>query len=155
MKRFTWPLQRLLDVTAQRELALRAELFAFARRIAQQRQQIVHRRSVLDGMLEALGRDASAERLTRQELFMRYAETARQEIDSLNMQLESLRKQRRQKTAEFSKIRSSRKALERLREQARRRWRRDYMRFEQKVTDENANLAYARQRARSRTAALG
>ena len=51
MKRFTWPLQRLLEVTVQRERALQAELLALSRQVASLRQRILRRQAVLRGLL--------------------------------------------------------------------------------------------------------
>jgi len=54
VKKFIWPLQRLLDVTVQKELAVRAKLFALSRRIADVHREIFRRRASLRSVLAEL-----------------------------------------------------------------------------------------------------
>ena len=68
MKRFRWSLQRLLDVTVQRERALRAELVALSGRISRLREEILRRRAVLRTLLEELGRQDIERRIRNQEV---------------------------------------------------------------------------------------
>ena len=60
MKRFHWRLQRLLDVTIQREKALRSELFAMSRKIAFAHQEIFRRQATLRAALSDLSSEASS-----------------------------------------------------------------------------------------------
>jgi flagellar biosynthesis chaperone FliJ len=144
MKRFVWPLQRLLDVTTQRELALRAALLGLSRRMARLRQQIIGRRAALRDLLHGLGREALARRLPRQEVFLRCSVWEERRIGRLNEDLAALRAERESKTAEFVKVKRSRETLERLREEARQRHAKQRARLEQKQLDESANASFAR-----------
>ena len=144
MKRFSWPLQRLLDVTAQRELSLRAELFALSRAISGVHQEVVFRRSVLAGLLSDLAGAELAARLAQQMVFFRHAAVEERRIGAFVERLEALRVDRRAKTQELHKVRSSRETLEKLREQARRRHARALTREEQKQLDDSAAVAFAR-----------
>ncbi len=144
MKRFRWPLQRLLDVTVQRELALRAALLALSRDMARVRQEIIQRRAALRDLLQDLARDDLAARLPRQEVFLRCADVEERAIARLNDKLHDLRRQRDKKATEFIKVKTSRETLERLREEARRRFLRGQARLEQKALDESANVSFAR-----------
>ena len=47
MKKFQWPLRRLLDVTTQRERALRMDLFRLSQKIADVHRRIFRRRAAL------------------------------------------------------------------------------------------------------------
>jgi len=144
MKRFVWTLQRLLDVTAQRELSLRAELFALARSISGVHREIVFRRSALAGLLADLAGAELGERLARQILFFRQAVVEERRIAALGERLESLRGERTAKTEQFRRTRSRRETLGKLRERARRRHARALAREEQKQLDDSAAVAFAR-----------
>ncbi len=150
MRRFRWSLQRYLDVTNQRELALRSELVEASSRISRKGEDIVRRRGSLHNALYDLSGKAVAERLAGQELFMRCVAAAEREIAKLNEELAELREHRRRKTEELAAVKSSRKMLERLREKARHDWWRSYQRWQQRQTDESANLACARKRLAAR-----
>jgi len=70
MERFHWPLQRVLDVSMQRELALRSELLSLMQRITHSRQEIIRRRAVVRLMLSDIGQAEMERRMVLQELFM-------------------------------------------------------------------------------------
>jgi len=144
VKRFKWPLQRLLDVTLQRELALRAELFALSREIARLRQRIASLRAALRALLAELARRSIEERIPQQEVFMRSAGTDERKIARLREQLHDKETLRSDKTRQFLKVKASRETLERLREEARLRHRKEMERAEQKQLDESAGVSFAR-----------
>lgn len=144
MKRFSWPLQRLLDVTAQREQALRGEIASLAAQAALVVADIRERRAQMTAMLADLGTLELQQRLARQEVLMRCAGAYEQQIDALHKRLTDLRAQRQQKMTQLLDVRSRRQTLEKLRDGAMDRWRAEYARWEQKQTDEAAAMAFAR-----------
>jgi hypothetical protein len=144
MKRFKWPLQRLLDVTAQRELALRAELFALSRDIARRRQAIVTRRAALRATLAELDRQRIEQRIPQQEVFMAAVATDERTIARLKKKLAEMESLRAEKTRQFMKVKASRQTLERLREEARRRHRKEMELEELKQLDESSQISYVR-----------
>ncbi|MGC9453841.1 MAG: hypothetical protein ACP5HU_03165 [Phycisphaerae bacterium] len=144
MKRFHWRLQRVLDVTVQREKALRAELFALSRRIVRLRQEIIRRRADLRSVLADLGGRPPAERMARQEVFMRCAEAVEREIARLDRDARELESRRSERTQTFLRLRSSRQTLERMREEAYRQHMREQLKMEQKQFDESAQISFAR-----------
>lgn len=146
MRRFRWRLQRVLDVTVQREKAMRADLFGLARRIVRLRQEIVRRRAELRSVLSELRDCSLAERTARQEVFMGCAESVERELSRLEQQSRELEAERSEKTRTFMRVRSSRQTLERMREAARREHMREQLKLEQKQFDENAHVSYARRR---------
>ncbi|HUT61439.1 MAG TPA: hypothetical protein VNA25_26630 [Phycisphaerae bacterium] len=150
MRRFKWPLQRLLDITANREEALRRELFELSRRIAAVRREILRRRAVLRHLLSELAVQQIHRRIADQEVFMRCAEPEERLIGQFNEQLGAAERQRADKTAELMKTRSSRKTLERLREEARQNHMREQFKLEQKQFDETAHLTFARDASAAR-----
>jgi hypothetical protein len=58
MRKFLWPLQRLLHVTEQRERAMRLEVLAVVQQAAVVKRQILRRQAVLRDLLAGLSLDA-------------------------------------------------------------------------------------------------
>jgi len=152
MKRFKWRLQRLLEVTIQRERALRSELFALSRRIAQLHQEVFRRRTALRAALAELGDEDIQRRIPRQEVFMSHSPVAWKVLDGLNVELGELAEKRRQATERLVKVRSSRRTLERLQGEARQRHIRREMKAEQRMLDESAHVSFPRKAAELRRA---
>ena len=144
MKRFQWPLQRLLDVTIQRELAARAKLFALSRKIADVHRKIFHHQASLRIALTELSNQNLEKRLPEQQVFMQCSEAEEERLDKLRENLSILKKQRAEKIDIFTKTKSSRETLERLREESLQRHEREMMKEQQKQLDENAQIAYVR-----------
>jgi flagellar export protein FliJ len=145
VKRFRWRLQRVLDVTVQREKALRAELFGLSRRIVRLRQEVVRRRADLRSVLSDLAGRPVAERMARQEVFLRCAEAVEREIARLDAQARELEQTRSERTRTFLRVRSSRETLERMREDASREHQREQLKLEQRQFDESAHVSHARE----------
>jgi len=143
VKRFRWPLQRFLEVTAHREEALRAQLLNLSQEIVGLRQIILARQAVLRSLLAELAKEDLKKRFSKQQLFMNYVQNDQKQIRRLEQQLKELRTLRKQKNAQFLQIRSSRKTLERLREQAKDHYLREQLKLEQKQLDEVAHISFA------------
>ncbi len=144
MKRFTWPLQRLLDITAKRESALRSAVLQLSPQIARVHQQILQQRGALADQLKKLGARGIAERLAEQMLFLDFVGAARRRIEQLSRRLDELSARRGRIRKDLVKTRESRKALEDRRETARQEHIREQSRLEQKDLDENAHISFAR-----------
>ncbi len=69
MKRFSWPLQRLLDLALQKEQVLEGQLARLAAEIAALRQEARRLREDISRRLRELSAVALAERLRRREMF--------------------------------------------------------------------------------------
>jgi len=149
MKRFKWRLQRLLDVTIQRERALRSELFALSRRIARLHQEIFRRRTALRATLADLAQEDVQQRVPRQQVFMSHSPVAWKVLNELNVELTELTERRGQATERLMKARSSRRTLERLREEALEGHIRQEIKAEQKNLDETAHVSFPRRAAES------
>jgi hypothetical protein len=85
VKRFTWRLQRVLDITEQREGVLRQELLVLAHRIIAVRQEILLRQASVRGLLDDLGRRVFAERLPRQLVVMACAAAEERLLERLRV----------------------------------------------------------------------
>jgi len=143
VKRFRWPLQRLLEVTVHREQALRAELLNLSQEIVGLRQIILARQAVLRSLLAELAKEDLRKRVSKQQVFMNYVQNDQKQIRRLEQQLKELRTLRKQKNAQFLQIRSSRRTLERLRKEAKQRYLRAQLKLEQKQLDEVAHISFA------------
>lgn len=146
MKRFHWPLERMLTVTVQRELALRSALLKLLQQITAARQEIVSKRAAVRSMLAELGESNARQRMGLQELFMKFSASTWREIDRLREEVARLTEQRTAKTADLMKLRKSQETLERMREEARREHIRMETNLEQKQFDESAQIAFTRQK---------
>lgn len=146
MKRFRWPLQRLLDVTLGREQAIRAELAVLANRIRQLRQEVGRRRQRLRELVARLDGLDLTQRLTEQMSIMPLVDQEQRRIEDLESQAAILEQQRQAKTREFMQVRQRRQSLEKLRQQAHLRYQQEAARQEQKQTDEAGNVGYVRSR---------
>jgi flagellar biosynthesis chaperone FliJ len=144
MKKFHWPIQRLLDVTVQRENALRMEMMSLVRQIAAIKNDILQRREALRMSLEALAGFDIQQRIASQEMFMKQAGRIEVVITALGNKQKQAQVLRADKAAVLMKTRSSRRTLERLRQEAWQRYLRQQAIIEQKQFDETAHSALAR-----------
>lgn len=144
MKKFRWRLQRLLDVRQKQEDALRAELIGLTEQTAALRGRILMEKAMLRSRLADLRQSPADERLGEQQTFMQYVTVVDARIAALQSDLNVLERQRSEKIEAIMGIRKFRKALERLREQARDAHAQEQHRDEQNRQDENANAAFAR-----------
>ncbi|MCF7955414.1 MAG: flagellar FliJ family protein [Phycisphaerae bacterium] len=144
MARFVWRLQRVLDIREKEELVLRSELMALSERMVVLRQEIMVIRARIHSALEELGYKEPSERLSSQQLFMKYSEYSEIEIDSLRSQLSNVDRQRKEKMNEILKKRQSIKALEKLRARAKEEYLADSAHKEQNELDEYTKNKFGR-----------
>jgi flagellar biosynthesis chaperone FliJ len=138
-------LQRVLDVTNQRERIQRMELLALSRRIARLRQEVTMHRVRMRSLVAEMAAAEFAERLRRHLDFILLSEAHQREIDRLEAQLRVLSARRAEKTQRLIRTRKRRETLERLREEARQAHVREELKIEQRQFDETAHLAKARE----------
>ena len=144
MKRFHWPLQRLLDVTLQRESAARAALLALAQAIAAKREAIASEQARMKALLEALAAEPFERRVVQQDTVMKAADRIDKHVRALEAHLATLLAERKDRMAALLALRSKRQTLENLRDEAYAKWRRQQELLEQKQLDEAASVAFAR-----------
>jgi flagellar biosynthesis chaperone FliJ len=147
MKPFRWNLQRLADVTAQREQGLRMELLDLSRRLASLRQESLRRMACVRALLEELAGLDLHRRLAQQDLVQGCAAAHHKELGRLGAMLQTASRERKDKTRQLLRVRARRKTLERLRAEALQRHLLEQGRLEQKQFDETAHVAFARRQA--------
>lgn len=143
MKRFRWPLQRLLEVTERREQAHRAELMRLSAEMAACRQAQAMSRRLIQSGLDSLAELDVSRRAVAQELVMRQSAVVQRRLDTLATKMRELNDQRQRKIDELIQIRKKRQTYEKLREQARRQHLASQLKVEQKQLDESAQVAFA------------
>jgi flagellar export protein FliJ len=144
MKRFTWKLQRLLDVRSRQEELKKAELLALVQKIAAVRQNLLMRQAKLRQMFGELAQQEAQTRLRQQPLFLKAVAFADERIKAIKKQLEELETQRTAVMAQAIELRRFRKSLEKLRVAAKEEYDRETKKIEQQFLDETANIAFAR-----------
>jgi len=144
MARFVWRLQKVLDVKDKLEQIRRAELLRIAEQIAQARAALLNQQRILKEALDEIAQIDPAQRPRQQEFFLRYVSVNDERIEQFKNQIRDLEAQHRQKASELMEVRRSKEALERLKEEARRRFIQDQDRLEQKELDDRAGAAFVR-----------
>jgi len=148
MRRFTWRLQRVLDVKAKEEQIKRIELFRLTEQLTVRRGELLLRQRVLQDLLAEIRQDTSAERLNNQEFFLRRAAVDDEQIRRLHEEIAALTTRHKEKTAEVLAVRRFKEGLEKLREQAQLEYIQEQERLEQNELDENTTMAFARNEER-------
>lgn len=141
---FRWSLQRLLDVTAKRELAAKAELLELSRRIGHLQQDIQRRLHMLKLLLDDLAGRSLAERLCLQNVVMQSCQAEQLAIEQLKRQVRDLDRQRQEQTEALGKLLAKRQTLEKQRDAARRDYDRLLHKKEQDRLDETFQAGFAR-----------
>ena len=150
MKRFAWPLQRLLDVTARREEAARLELARLNREYAEAEDRLAEQSRLLRQALAELARLCIEDRVARAPVLVECMQRRQKAVDAAVRRRHDLRQAKADQADEVIKLRSSREALERMKEQAYQQYQREQMALEQKQFDETAQIAFAREQIEHR-----
>lgn len=145
MNRFTWRLQRVLDVKTKEEQLKRIELFQLAEQLAARRSGLLLRQRILQDLLSEIRRDRSPQRLGSQEFLLRRAAVDDEQIRGLREEIAVLEARHKEKTAEVLAIRRFKEGLEKLRTQAKEQYIGEQERLEQRELDEGTTIAFARQ----------
>ena len=152
MKRFVWPLERLLDVTRRREEAAKEELLRLAGEVVRQGRQIARRAAQVQAMLAGLAGESASARLPKQRLFLKWSEVELRQGEQMHKELARLEQCRREQMGRLTEIRRDRRKLEKLREGAWREYQRQVGQWELKQLDETAQVGFVR-KAQAATAA--
>ncbi len=144
MKKFIWPLQRLLDIKEKQEDFARIELVTITEQIVIIRGQIMMQKTILRSVFGELNQLEPQQRPQQQRECMEYAHVIDAKIETLGQALEQAEQKRKKKIEEVVKLRKFRKGLERLRAKALVDYHEQINREEQKQLDENITTTFAR-----------
>jgi flagellar export protein FliJ len=149
MRRFVWRLQRVLDIRAKQEQIKTQELFAIMEKLAQTRGELFAQQRILRDIIDGIASEKPRNRLGRQEFFLRNSAATDERIEQLQTNISRLETEQRELIAEVLKLRRFKESLERLREQAKKRYIEEQDKLEQKQLDETATLSFARESRQS------
>lgn len=144
MKKFIWPLQRLLDVKKKQEDATQTELVALLEQSTAIRGRIMMQKILIRNLLRNLQNVNPEQRLEQQNMFMQHIHIEDMKIDELNKELKSIEIKRREKMEQRMSLRKFRKGLERLRDKALSEYHLHMNREEQKLLDESTHITFSR-----------
>jgi len=144
MKKFIWPLQRLLDIKEKQEDFARIELVTITEQMVIIRGQIMMQKTILRNVFSELNQLEPQQRPQQQRECMEYAHVIDTKIETLGQALEQAEQKRKKKIEEVVKLRKFRKGLERLRAKALVDYHEQINREEQKQLDENITTTFAR-----------
>ena len=150
MKRFTWRLQRVLDVKIMEEQVLRAELVKLTERLIQTQGTLMMEKTILEDMMSDIAEKNAGERLGDQEFFLKYSKASDELIAKLRLEVADLESQQREKIVEVLRSRRGKNGLEKLREETKKQFISEQEKLEQKEADERCTMRMARQLQRSR-----
>lgn len=144
MKKFIWPLQRLLDIKEKQEDFARMELVGITEQIVMIRGQIMMQKTILRGLFSELNQLEPQQRTQRQRECMKYAHVIDAKIKTLSQTLQQVEQKRKKKMEAVMALRKLRKSLEQLRAKALICYHEELNQAEQKQLDEYITTACAR-----------
>ena len=144
MRRFVWRLQRVLDIRTKQEQVKTQELFALTEKLAQVRGELLTQQRILQDIIESIAGERTGERINKQEFFLRNSAATDELIKQLEGAVKELENRQKEMIAEVLKIRRSKEGLERLREQAKKRYIEEQDKIEQRQLDEMAVMSFVR-----------
>jgi flagellar biosynthesis chaperone FliJ len=144
MARFTWRLQKVLDVKDKIEQVRRAELLRIAEQIAEARAALLNQQRILKEVLDQVAQASPSDRPAQQEFVLRHVSVNDEKIGQFKARIVELEAAHRQKAAELMEVRRSKEALARLKDKARLRFIQEQERLEQKESDDRAGVSFVR-----------
>jgi len=147
MKRFAWPLQRYLDVVAQREEAMKARVGLASSAVVAARVAIRRRKRALADTLLRIAGEPGPRRLADQRIAVGCEPAERRAIEAMSAELAQLEARRKELLAQLRDLRARREMLEKLREEARAEYLRQVELEERKLHDQTSQIAFVRRSA--------
>ncbi|MCJ7675334.1 MAG: hypothetical protein MUO33_09305 [Sedimentisphaerales bacterium] len=149
MKRFVWRLQRVLDIKAKEEQKKTTELFQLTEKLSETRGRLLAQQRIRNDIILRIAQKKPQRRLAEQELFLKHSATSDKQIKMLKNEVSEMESQQSEKIAELLRVRRFKKALQKLRAEAKMRFVSEQERLEQKELDEGAIISFAADRAGS------
>jgi len=148
MKRFTWRLQRVLDIKEKQEQKARARLIELTEKLAEARGGLLSWQKMLEEIVHGLAEENPKKRLGGQEFFLRHSAASDEQIKRLKNKVHTLELEQQDKIAEVLRLRKFKQGLEQLRAETKRQFIKEQEMLEQKEMDERAGVSFVR-KARS------
>jgi flagellar export protein FliJ len=140
-------LQRVLDIKKIEEKSKQAELMKVTETLAARQGELLMLRHALAELIAQISQKAPRERLSEQEHFLKWSQTADERAKSLEKEIEELGRQQKEKIAELLIVKRFKEGLEKLREETKQRFIKEQEKLEQKELDESAGVGFTRKMA--------
>ncbi len=147
MKRFSWRLQRVLEIKTKEVEAKRSELFRITEALAEKQAELITKQTILKELLRTISEKESRERLEQQEFFFKHSCASIEMIEKIKGNILDLELKQKEKMSEVLKLNRFKEGLERLRTEAKRDFIKDQERLEQQDLDEIGKMVFLRKRA--------
>lgn len=144
MKRFTWRLQRVLDIRYKEEQKKTAELLEITDQLIAARSELLLKRKLLENIILDLNAQSPKKRLAKQEFFLAYSYASNEQIKNLKEKIYHLEIKQKDKIMDVMKVRRSKEGLERLRNEAKTQYIKEQEKYEQKELDDRATVSFVR-----------
>ncbi len=144
MKKFTWRLQRVLDLKQKQQQAKKSELLKITEQLAVTRTILLAQKRILADAIENVAKNEPRERLTRQPLLLQSSRQNDKLIKKLLEKVAELQKKQHEATVEFLKLKRAAEAMEKLRERTKQKFIAQQEKIDQKEMDERTTLRFAR-----------
>jgi len=144
MKKFVWPLQRVLELKCKQEDLYRRQLVSLTEQAAGIRSRIMVARADLRLQCSQIKDAPSQTRLAKQELFLQFVHVIDNKIKSMQLKLQEIEQLRTETLTKVLHLRKERKALQKLRQKAIEQFTYEQNRLDRKNLDEHANIAFVR-----------
>lgn len=141
---FEWSLQKVLDVTATREKAVKAELYELSWQIAARQQELLTRREAMHRLMDELAMMDMVARREQQDTMMKWFAMEERCLGQLKDLIAELVRERSEKVQDLARVRNKKDRLGDLREDACRDYHRDLEQREQQQLDEIYHINFAR-----------
>ena len=149
MKRFQFRLQKILDLGAKREEALKERLFELDLKVVQAQQALLSKETELSGLCADQARQRVRGRCENEDLFAGYCGHLEKQILLNRDGLSRIEKVRDEVVQVLQDTANFRRSLEKLREGALETHMTEFLREEQKLLDEHSSSKFVRTRGRS------
>jgi flagellar biosynthesis chaperone FliJ len=134
----------VLDVRTKQEQIKTQELYALTEKLAQTRGELLAQQRILQDIIESIEKENGGERLIKQEFFLRNSAATDERIKQLEAAVKELERKQKEMIKEVMKIRRSKEGLEKLKEQAKKKYISEQDKIEQRQLDEVAVTGFVR-----------
>ena len=144
MKRFTWRLQRVLDIKTKQEQIKRMELLDITEKLSKVRTVLFIQQTALKEAIADVAAGNCQNKLLEQELLLKSAPVNNRLIKKLKGKVHQFELKQKEKIAEVLKIRRFNEGLKKLRARKKQEFIESEEKLEQKQLDEGSSIRFVR-----------
>jgi flagellar export protein FliJ len=144
VNKFTWRLQRVLDVKQKQEDLQRIVLAGLSEHISRMREELSGRLKRMRQICEDIKKSKSHERIRQQQFTLQMLAFATEQLEKLRKELVELEIKKKAEIEKLLALRRYRLSLEKLRDMAKEQHLLEVKKFEQSATDDSVGISYAR-----------